>query len=83
MPPVPLPVQTPGFVFTNVTNVPPMPQNPPNDDDAVRAYHYTESAIIAKRKGLIDDHSFVDALHLETPFEHIETGPRDRSLVTT
>ncbi|KAJ7790060.1 hypothetical protein B0H14DRAFT_226504 [Mycena olivaceomarginata] len=44
---------------------PPTPQAPPSDDDVVRAYQYAESATIAKRKGLIDDPSFVEALRYQ------------------
>ncbi|KAJ7314579.1 hypothetical protein DFH08DRAFT_1087171 [Mycena albidolilacea] len=65
MPVVPLPAKTPNSVFSNVTNVPPTPQDLPSDDDAVQAHQYTENAIIAKRQDLIDDPSFVEALRYQ------------------
>jgi hypothetical protein len=81
MPVVPLPAKSPNSVFSNLTNVPPAPQDHPSDDDVVQAHQYTETAIIAsqsdgrslyphasqcvERQDLIDDPSFVEALRYQ------------------
>ncbi|KAJ7811382.1 hypothetical protein B0H14DRAFT_2860046 [Mycena olivaceomarginata] len=48
MPPIPLPVPTPGLPFSNIANVvPPPPQDPPSVDDVLLAKAYAQRALVA------------------------------------
>ncbi|KAJ7190510.1 hypothetical protein GGX14DRAFT_604146 [Mycena pura] len=69
MPPVPLPVPTPGLPFSNIANVvPAAPQDPPSVDDVILAKAYAQRALVAEKyPGQIDRQTTVGALVYADP----------------
>ncbi|KAJ7811598.1 hypothetical protein B0H14DRAFT_2859448 [Mycena olivaceomarginata] len=54
MPPIPLPVPTPGLPFSNIANVvPPPPQDPPSVDDVLLAKAYAQRVVLQTTVGAL------------------------------